>query len=56
VEWKQKFSLVTLHAGSDHTPLFIDSGEAVHMGNKNTFSFELSWIRQDDFYEMVLHE
>jgi hypothetical protein len=26
------------------------------MGYKNTFSFELSWMRQDGFYEMVLHE
>jgi hypothetical protein len=26
------------------------------MGNKKTFSFELSWMRQDGFCEMVLHE
>jgi endonuclease/exonuclease/phosphatase family metal-dependent hydrolase len=46
VEWEQKFPLVTVRAltrtGSDHTPLLIDSGEAAHVGNKTTFSFELS--------------
>jgi hypothetical protein len=42
--------------GSDHTPLLIDSGEPAHIGNKNNFSFELSWIRQEGFYEMVRDE
>jgi hypothetical protein len=60
VEWEQKFPLVTVHAltrtGSDHTPLLIDSGEAAHVGNKTTFSFELSWMRQDGFFEMVRDE
>jgi hypothetical protein len=42
--------------GSDHTPLLIDSGEAAHIGNRNTFSFELSWMRQDGFFEMVRDE
>jgi hypothetical protein len=48
VEWEQKFPLVTVCAltrtGSDHTPLLIDFGEAAHIGNRNTFSFELSWM------------
>jgi hypothetical protein len=60
VEWEQKFPLVTEHAltrtGSDHTPLLIDSEEAAHTGNRNTFSFELSWMRQDGFFEMVRDE
>jgi hypothetical protein len=28
----------------------------VHIGNKNKFSFELSWMRQDGFFEMVMDE
>ena len=46
VEWKQKFPLVTVQALmrgiSDHTPLFVNSGEQKHLGNKNTFSFEMA--------------
>ena len=38
---EQKFPLVIvqvlLHAISDHTPLLVDSSEATHVGNKNTF-------------------
>ena len=53
VEWEQKFPLVTVHAltrsGSDHTPLILDSGDQAHLGNRSTFSFELSWIRQEGF-------
>ena len=54
VEWEQKFPLVSVRAlsrsGSDHTPLFIDSGDQAHLGNKKRFSFELSWLRQDVFF------
>jgi hypothetical protein len=39
--------------GSDHTPLLIDSGVHAHMGNKNSFSFELSWLKQDGFFDLV---
>jgi hypothetical protein len=60
VEWEQKFPLVSVHAmkrtGSDHTPLFIDSGEPAHIGNKNQFSFELSWMRRDGFTELITNE
>jgi endonuclease/exonuclease/phosphatase family metal-dependent hydrolase len=46
VDWEQKFPLVTVRAlsrsGSDHTPLLIDSGNQMHLGNKAKFSFELS--------------
>jgi hypothetical protein len=43
-------------AGSDHTPLLIDSDEQAHMGNKAYFSFELSWLRQDGFLDLVNQE
>ena len=60
VEWEQKFPLVTVHAltrtGSDHTPLIIDSGNQAHLGNKSHFSFELSWLKQAEFFEMVARE
>jgi hypothetical protein len=60
VEWEQKFPLVTVRAltraGSDHTPLLIDSGQNAHRGNKPRFSFELSWLQQEGFYEMVAAE
>jgi hypothetical protein len=42
--------------GSDHTPLFLDSGDPAHIGNKNQFLFELSWMRQDGFTELVTNE
>lgn len=51
VDWKQKFPLVTVRALqrglSDHTPLLVDSGEATHVGNKNIFSFKLSWFERE---------
>jgi hypothetical protein len=43
-------------AGSDHTPLIIDSGEQAYLANKSIFSFELAWLRRDGFYEMVAKE
>lgn len=50
VEWEQKFPLVMVRAIQrglfDHTPLIVDSGDAVHLGNKNIFSFELSWFEE----------
>ena len=42
--------------GSDHTPLIIDSGVEAHVGNKANFSFELSWLRKEGFYEMISKE
>jgi hypothetical protein len=32
------------------------SGEQAHIGNKATFSFELFWLRQEGFFEMVTKE
>ena len=55
VEWEQKFPLVSVQAltrtGSDHTP-----GAHAHLGNKARFSFKLSWLRQEGFYERVAAE
>jgi exonuclease III len=60
VEWEQKFPLVTVRAltraGSDHTPLLIDTGQHAHRGNRLSFSFELAWFQQDGFHEMVAAE
>ena len=60
VEWEQKFPLVSVQAltrtGSDHTPLLVDSGVHAHLGNKARFSFELSWLQQEGFYERVAAE
>jgi hypothetical protein len=60
VEWENKFPLVSVRAltraGSDHTPLLTDSGEQAHLGNKAHFAFELSWLRQDGFLDLVKQE
>jgi hypothetical protein len=60
VEWEQKFPLVSVRAltraGSDHTPLLIDSGNHAHIGNKARFSFELSWFEQEGFYDLIARE
>jgi hypothetical protein len=60
VEWEQKFPLVSVRAltrsRSDHTPLLIDVGRQAHMGNKVRFSFELSWLEQEGFHEMIAAE
>ena len=40
---------------SDHTPL-LDSSEATHMGNKNSFSFELAWFEREGFSDLVARE
>jgi hypothetical protein len=60
VEWEQKFPLVAVRAltrsGSDHTPLLIDTGRQAHIGNKTRFSFELSWLEQEGFYDLIAAE
>ena len=60
VEWEQKYPLVSVHATqraiSDHTPLLIDSGDATHIGNKNTFSFEFSWFEKENFMAIITRE
>jgi hypothetical protein len=60
VNWEQKFPLVTVRAltrtDSDHAPLLIDSGNHAHIGNKAHFSFEISWLKHENFYEIVKAE
>jgi hypothetical protein len=60
VESEQKFPLVSTRtltrSGSDHTPLLIDSGDQAHLDNKAQLSFELSWLSEDGFYEMIKNE
>jgi hypothetical protein len=60
VEWEQKFPLISVRAltrsGSEHTPLLIDAGIQAHVGNKARFAFELAWLEQDGFYELVAAE
>jgi hypothetical protein len=60
VEWEQKFPLVSVQAltrsGSDHTPFLINAWIRAHVGNKACFSFELSWLGQEGFYELVAVE
>jgi hypothetical protein len=60
VEWEQKFPLASVqalpHSGSDHTPLLLDTGEQAHLGNKEEFSFELSWLKFEGFKEVVIRE
>ena len=55
----KKFPFVTVQALSrgisDHTPLFLDSGEATHLGN-NFFSFELAWFEREGFFDLVARE
>jgi hypothetical protein len=57
VEWERKFPLVSVRAlslsGSDHTPMLTDSDHQEHVGNNVKFSFELSWLFQDGFFDMV---
>jgi hypothetical protein len=57
VGWEEKYPLVTVRAltraGSDHTPLLIDAGSPTNIGKNNHFSFELSWLRKEGFFEMV---
>jgi hypothetical protein len=43
-------------ADSDHTPILIDSGVKAHLGNKLNFLFELHWLRQEGFFDMIAKE
>ena len=60
VEWEQKFPLVIVEALSrailDHTLLLVDSGVPTHVGNKNTFSFELAWFDREGFLDLIARE
>lgn len=41
---------------SDHTPLFVESGEAAHVGNETAFFFWTIVVREDGFLELVASE
>jgi hypothetical protein len=60
ISWEQKFPPVTgralTRADSDHTPILNDSGINAHLGNKPKFSFELHWLKQEGFYDMIVRE
>jgi hypothetical protein len=60
VEWEQKFPLASVQALPfsvlDHAPLLLDTGEQAHLGNKVVFSFELSWLKYDGFWEILERE
>uniref|UniRef100_A0A452Y7A2 Uncharacterized protein n=1 Tax=Aegilops tauschii subsp. strangulata TaxID=200361 RepID=A0A452Y7A2_AEGTS len=40
----------------DHIPLLVDSGESTHVGNRNTFSFELGWFEREGFLNLIAIE
>jgi hypothetical protein len=60
VEFEEKYPLTSVRAltriGSDHTPLFVDFGEAAHIWKNVWFSFELSWLKTDGFDDLVKNE
>jgi hypothetical protein len=60
VPWELKFPLVSVQAlaraGSDHTPLLLDTGEQAHLGNKKLFSFELAWLKHEGFRDLIATE
>jgi hypothetical protein len=56
-EWEQKFPMSTVQALnrdiSDHTPLFLNTGELSSLSNHKQFKFELGWLLRDGFTEMI---
>jgi hypothetical protein len=57
MEWEEKYPLVSVRAltrtGSDYTPLLIETGNPAHLGRYRHFSFELSWLKQEGFFDMI---
>ncbi|WVZ52923.1 hypothetical protein U9M48_003922 [Paspalum notatum var. saurae] len=57
IEWELKFPRATVQALtreiSDHTPLFLNSGDTSTSGNPPLFKFELGWLLRDGFFDMV---
>jgi hypothetical protein len=57
MDWEQKYPLSIVTALSrdisDHTPLFLDTGQNSSGSNYNQFKFEPSWLLRDGFREMV---
>ncbi|KAJ1295357.1 hypothetical protein BS78_01G217600 [Paspalum vaginatum] len=56
-EWELKYPGSTVQALnreiSDHTPLFLNTGDGSTSGGTPLFKFELGWFLRDDFFDMV---
>jgi hypothetical protein len=57
MDWEQKYPLSIVMSLSrdisDHTPLFLDTGQNSSGSNYNQFKFEPGWLLRDGFREMV---
>uniref|UniRef100_A0A453F4H0 Endonuclease/exonuclease/phosphatase domain-containing protein n=1 Tax=Aegilops tauschii subsp. strangulata TaxID=200361 RepID=A0A453F4H0_AEGTS len=53
-DWEDLFPLVTVRKlvrdVSDHNPLLLSSGAKKNTSHQHEFRFELSWLRDDNFY------
>ena len=56
-EWEQHFSKTTVVALSreisDHTPLFLDTGEDRGNNKQPQFKFEPGWLMREGFFDLV---
>jgi len=56
-EWELKFPHTTVQALtreiSDHTLLFLNTGEAASINNQSPFKFELGWLLRDGFFDLA---
>ncbi|WVZ95111.1 hypothetical protein U9M48_040913 [Paspalum notatum var. saurae] len=56
-EWESKYPRASVQALtreiSDHTPLFLNSGDGDSISTHNDFKFELGWLLHDGFFDMV---
>ncbi|WVZ84217.1 hypothetical protein U9M48_031271 [Paspalum notatum var. saurae] len=56
-EWETKYPKATVQALtreiSDHTPLFLNSGDDDNISPHSVFKFELGWLLRDGFFNMV---
>ncbi|WVZ53716.1 hypothetical protein U9M48_004621, partial [Paspalum notatum var. saurae] len=54
-DWELKFPKTTVQALSrdisDHTPLFLNTGNASTSGSPPLFKFELGWLLRDGFFD-----
>ena len=57
MEWESMFPHSTVLALtreiSDHTPLFLNTGDSSTLGNTPMFKFELRWLLRDGFFDIV---
>ncbi|WVZ77300.1 LOW QUALITY PROTEIN: hypothetical protein U9M48_025183, partial [Paspalum notatum var. saurae] len=56
-DWELKYPRSTVQALnreiSDHTPLFLNTGDTSTSGSPPLFKFELGWLLRDGFFDMV---